>query len=292
MGNASPKPSSVLQQEIETVKAEIVALEAVLGPARAEFDQLRAHSSRKAGPNPYRFDELNELISGTGAKLEHLLRHVLPALEKRLHFNLKAEGADADIRDAKCLRDAALAEGQSIAARRDQVQAKLDAIEGDLEAATARANEAEHTAAEAYARAVAEGDEAAQEMTEADFRAAQEARVAAQQHAQRKQVVIIALESEAEKLTAAKRTSDEQAAEATVKLSTALEAKYAARWDDTVEQLAALGAKIGRARRMRGETLYGAFHDLQVVRFTPAVGALVRGTIEDLVDETFLKEAE
>lgn len=288
MGNSPAKQSDALRQQLATMNDELQALDQKIMTKEARFAELRPRLPQtNGGPQTdvqIEFSELGAAISEARARHEHLSRHEVPTLEKRLKVILEAEGADREIRAANAERAAALDESGAHEARRGHILAKIAEIQGELEAASAQAADAEKSAAATYARAVVEGDEGAQQAADAQFRSAQDAVDLVEHLAARKRVVLGALQDEAAKLAALQSDARGRVEAAEDRLSRSLEVKLAAEWDATVEQLARIGARLGAARRMRRESLYGVLRGLSVNRMMPGAFPLGIEEVSRLVD--------
>lgn len=296
MSTSPVKQSDTFRQQLAQTNSELQALDHELPAMQARLDTLRPLLPQySVGPitdAQVEFGELGERISKAESRRDHLSRHEIPVLEKQLDFSLRAEGAEREIRAATTERAAALEELNACEARRDQVLVKLAAIQNEIDTPLALAVEAEQSAAAAYARAVVEGNEETQRSAEEQCRAAQDAVDDVQHQAARKQVVLGALQDEVTRLDAAKAGAEGRVAAAQTKLSFALEAKHAAEWDATVEQLARIGARLGAARRLRGESLYEVLRELNVMRMMPKAASMRIDEVTRLVDGVVIPAEE
>jgi len=106
----------------------------------------------------------------------------------------------------------------------------------------------------------------------------------AELQAQRQQLVLDALEGEACKLEAQHAEAEARAKVALDELSSALRIKHAVEWDDTLDQLARIGARIMAAAQLSGDSAYYLFRGLEVRRMAPESGSLSNRTIEEIAE--------
>ena len=282
-----------LQDEIAKVNSEIAALDDHIAALSAEYADIRLPQNYQGAATPahIRAREIDATLSREQATVNDLRNFKLPDLAKRLAFCLKTDSAESDIKAARTAHAAARIESQSITVRRDQVAAKLTALQSQLASASAQTDAAAKAAAEVYAQAVASGDEKAQKTADAALKAAQDTVEATQEHAQRQRVVLDALQAEIAKLDDLDCAAKARAKEARFQLGTAIEAKYAAQWDDLVEQLSLIGARIVAARSLAGADTYYLFDKLNIDRLAPNAGSLTGRSIRRLAEEITFPEA-
>ncbi|MCK0508465.1 hypothetical protein [Aromatoleum anaerobium] len=278
-----------LQDEIAKVNRQIAALDEHIAALSAEYAEIRLPQNYQGAATSahLRAQEIAATLSREQATVDDLRNFKLPDLEKRLAFCLKTESAESDIKAARTAHAAAHAESQSIAVRRNQVAAKLTALQSQLASASEQTDAAAKAAAEVYAQAVASGDEKAQKTADAALKAAQDTVEATQ----RQRVVLDALQAETAKLDDLDAAAKERAKEARFQMGTAIEAKYAAQWDDVVEQLSLIGARIVAARSLAGTDAHYLFRKLNIDRLAPNAGSLTGRSIRRLVEEITLPEA-
>lgn len=286
------------------IKSSITELETQIAGARAEFDELRTqvavgHANieevnglgNSASPEErLRASEMHQGISEARGRLEHLEKHVIPSLEKRLSYYVRANAAAIDIQAARRAQVDVQDEVKSIAGARDQVQARIAAVQAEIDTSTAEALAAEQAAAIAYADAVASGAGEAQHLADEALRAASADSTSTEQNNVRRRVVLAALQAEAAKLDTRDAEVRARGDEAKKSLSRALEIQFAMQWDAAVEQLAQAGAGMSAARKLGGFERQSIFsRDLRVPRMSPDSRALYRDDIHLLGDNLDLE---
>lgn len=278
-----------LRNEITRTTAELAELDASIPTLKAALEAARSAKGHydDSGEATAAMDRL----SGAGSRIEHLRNHVLPALDKKLRFYEQVSETDTAIRLASKARATAREEARALAARRDQLAAKIATLQTELDTASARASQAEQAAAQAYARAVANGDDKDQQAAAAALRSAQHDAEAAELQAQRQQPVLEALEGEAGKLEAQHAEAETRVKAALDELSCALRVKHAVEWDDAVDQLARIGARILAAAQLSGDSGYYLFRDLEVRRMAPESGSLSKRALEEIAEGITFPEA-
>lgn len=292
-----------LSDEITKAKAELADVETSLATLREEKDRLprRPRNDVTAGSfSPVTDDEqrttdLIKRIGSAAGNAEHLRRYVLPALEKRRAFFLKASTAEQDAKAARQAHARAMDDASSLGIRCDQAKTNAAQLQAELDATVARAAETEQGAAAAYAQAVAGGDEAAQRSAEEHLKAELDASVAAQTYASQLRCMIAALQAEADKLDNQRTEARARAEAALVDLAGAIEAKYALQWDLAVDQLMHAGARMSAARRLAGLDQRSLFimgtMGMNIPRMEPDVAFIGPGEIHRMGDDVVLDEA-
>lgn len=249
-----------ISDDITKAKSDLAEGEASIAAMRQEQDGLSCRPRCDVGARDFsplsdddiRWTELGERIASAVANADHLRRHVLPTLEKRLAFFLKGSTAEDDVKRARKAYAKAMDDASVLGARRDQVLARAAAVAAELDAAVECASEVEQGAAAAYAQAVAAGDETAQLVAQERLMAELDTSAEARAAAPRLRSMVDALQAAAARLDSQRAEAIARADAARVDLARAIEAKYAVQWEMVLDQLLQAGVRISAARRLGG----------------------------------------
>jgi chromosome segregation ATPase len=261
------KEYKMKQNERDTIKAEIEALDERLTGLRAEKDQLLARraNSRDYIPIPG-LSPILENISEAECKLRSL-QDKLAHIDRVSAYRLAVETAGARSDEARRAAEDAGARADELEARIARLKQRIEAIQTESAAAEGRAQEVEAAASRAYARAISEGGAEEEKIALSALEKARAKVFAVQSRAKSDAGIIAALGQEISELE--KQAADARA-EADAQRGAMIEADLVglrAEWDRVAGSLLDVGRRIAQVADTGG--LPSGLSSLHVPLFRP-----------------------
>lgn len=152
---------------------------------------------------------------------------------------------------------------QDLQGKREVLSTRLENIRNQVEKMLTEARQAEQSAATAYAQAVAWSDTQAENAAAAEAQKAARGLAVAQENQRRQELIIGALKNELQKVNAHIEEAEREFAKAEKSAVSLATERLQEEWDDTVEKLIEIGAKLYRGKAYLGREQM-AFRDLKI----------------------------
>lgn len=176
----------------------------------------------------------------------------LDRLARDLSWERQADNCESTIKSSKKAIASLDKEVSSLESSRNKLAGKLEKVKADIDQTLAKYEQAERDAGQAYAAAMAAGDEAAEQAAQTKLERAGDALADAQSKAKRQQPIVDTLTRELtsidNKIADAKRQRDEQRDN----LLSASRFKYGQAWDKAARELLSVGAQLAAVESICG----------------------------------------
>lgn len=217
-------------------------LEAKLEEAQQIAAELRAAVEAAKG-DPKALHSLPEQLRAAECEIPHIEREIerRDAQEQWVNARLNA---DATIKAAKKEADAAAKLLAGLDADYTKAEGKLISLRAEVDGSVEQAQQNEQSAAEAYAEAMAQGNEAEEKAALERLNRTSEYLEKAQRHASRQAAIIVALSSQVDAIEKKRAAERVKLQESRARRLQAIRHKLGEQWDIQANKMAELGAQL------------------------------------------------
>nr|MBL8456907.1 hypothetical protein [Zoogloeaceae bacterium] len=234
--------------------------------------------------------DIGERLAVAQARAGSLSADEVPKFKRELHYLQWVAGAADAIKTSQAARTAAQAEAEATLLSLATVETCLAERRAAIEGARETAESAVADAALVYAEAIAAADAGAAQNADGALRLAQARLVTVERDISLDNQTCAALEVQAKHLDELHKGHLEAEKQAARAIAIGIEGVYSNLWDDAVDVLAAIGAKIFAAREISGRETYCFMESLHISKLNPAGGSIGRTSLERLSRDVHFPE--
>lgn len=262
--------------EFNPTPSRLDDLHAQAAALRAEIDELASP------PHDLSADRLRDRLERAAEGLKRI--------ERSIRYYEALERVDADITSGQAVIEALKADHSNRIQKAATVRAKIDTLTAETAADVESAMQIEKQHSDAYAAAIADGNDKAVRTLHDQITAAQRDTAAALDRAAKQRGVIDALNAQLAKFSAASDEIEAGLAGAKEQILKALLLKYRAAWDEKVGELVEVAAQLQKASDLAGVSVHHMLADLTLHQFAPDTATVTRASVRRRAESIALEE--